>query len=480
MSENDKTAATRASEAAGAPQASAKPKTDGKNLKAKKGGTDKKVPLIVRVYAVLLIISALLSLIVFFAAAAGLTVLALAVMDDPTALATSKELISGIASQQTTLSMGLMAAQIVVSLIVAVLSLRVGNSLLHSRRRKVALRVRVLFCFSVASLLLSMMLNGISTVLIPDIVELAVLAALSVRIDPSLRAERKLERKIDEFENAEDVEEGIEGRDRTGKGYLDLNFFNLFWEFVICSVLGLILEIIWHMVVVDPGHYQDRAGLLYGPFSPIYGYGAVLITIALNRLYNKNIGVVFAVSAVVGGLFEAWVSFFMQLAFGAVAWDYSNYKIFGMPDPVAVLMGGRTSTFFLIIWGILGLVWIKAFLPLLLKVVNRIPWKLRYGLTAVCAALMVVNTAMTMMSLDCWYERVSGKAANTPVEQFFATYYDNEWMARRFESMTITPEDSARVSPAGDATGITDAATGEAAATREAATATASTEAATS
>ncbi len=404
-----------------------------------------KISLAARIYGVLMILGGLSSLaVVGLGTVAFAAIIALA-YSDPELHGASTTLINGIVSERTSLSLILIAAQILISLVNAVLSIRVGNSLLRSRRRKVVLRVRVLIGFEIASLLIDIMLNGISEQLGYYVFELAILVALSVRIDPSLRAERRLERKIDELENAQDVSHGMEGRDRSGKGYLDLNFFNLFWEFVICSVLGLILEIIWHMIVVDPGNYQDRAGLIYGPFSPIYGYGAVLITLALNRLYKKNVGVVFAVSALVGGAFEAWVSFFMQVAFGAVAWDYSDYKIFGIPDPVAVLMGGRTSTFFLVIWGILGLVWIKAFLPVLLKVVNLIPWKLRYGLTTLCAALMILNTGMTMMSLDCWYERVNGKEPVTPVEQFFAANYDNDWMSGRFESMTITPSDSARV-----------------------------------
>ncbi len=47
------------------------------------------------------------------------------------------------------------------------------------------------------------------------------------------------------------------------------------------------------MAVVEPGVYQDRAGLLYGPFSPIYGIGAVLMTIALNRFHKANFLVIF-------------------------------------------------------------------------------------------------------------------------------------------------------------------------------------------
>ena len=264
-------------------------------------------------------------------------------------------------------------------------------------------------------------------------------------MDPSLHEERELQRRLRSMEDRSAAEAGTLGRDPEGKGYIELNFFNLFWVFVVCSVLGLVIETVFHMVWVDPGHYQDRAGMLFGPFSPIYGFGAMLMTIALNRFYKSNPLIIFVVSAVIGGAFEFFVSWFMQTAFGAVAWNYTGMTLFGVPDPIAALCQGRTSTPFMIMWGLLGFVWIRLCLPYLLKLINVIPWKIRYSFTTICAVLMLVNGMMTLQALDCWFERVSGEPVDTPVEQFYAKHFDNAYMENRFQSMTITPSDTSRV-----------------------------------
>ena len=148
----------------------------------------------------------------------------------------------------------------------------------------------------------------------------------------------------------------------------------------------------------------------------------------------------------IGGLFEAAVSWFMQTAFGAVAWDYTGSTIFGLfPDPIAEVFHGRTSALFMCMWGALGCVWIKLCLPWLLKLINLIPWKARYGVTTICTVLMLVNGVMTLEALDCWYQRESGYQPTSPVEEFYAKNFDDAYMEHRFQSMTITPEQTARV-----------------------------------
>ena len=92
----------------------------------------------------------------------------------------------------------------------------------------------------------------------------------------------------------------------------------------------------------------------------------------------------------------------------------------------------------------LGVVWIKLCLPWMLKLVNLIPWNWRYALTTVCAALMIVDGAMTLLSLDCWYQRMAGKPSETAMAQFFDRNFDNEYMQERFQSMSIDPSNATR------------------------------------
>lgn len=313
-----------------------------------------------------------------------------------------------------------------------------GIRLLRNKRKHAAHGTEAMIFILAAIIICSIMLNGLGANVIPHAVVAVFLIVMQSYLDPALAGERELRRKLRDMETREQAEDGTLGLDPTGRGYITLNFFNLFWIFVVCSVLGLVIETVYHVLVVDPGVYEDRAGLLFGPFSPIYGVGAMLMTMALNRFHKAPFPVIFLVSAVIGGAFEYAVSWFMQFAFGIVAWDYTG---------TFLSIDGRTNGMFMAMWGVLGCVWIKLLLPRMLKVVNAIPWKWRYGLTSVCAVLMLVNAVMTMLAFDCWYQREAGMEPVNAMEQFFEEYYGNDFMADRFQSMTIDPSRSTRVTP---------------------------------
>ncbi len=310
-----------------------------------------------------------------------------------------------------------------------------GIRLLRNKRKHAAQGTEAMIFILAAIIVCSIMLSGLGANVIPHAVVAVFLIVMQSYLDPALAGERELRRKLRDMETREQAEEGTLGLDPTGKGYITLNFFNLFWIFVVCSVLGLIIETIYHVLVVEPGVYQDRAGLLFGPFSPIYGVGAMLMTMALNRFHKAPLIVVFLVSAVIGGAFEFAVSWFMQFAFGIVAWDYTG---------TFLSIDGRTNGMFMAMWGVLGMFWVKLCLPWMLKLVNRIPWNWRYSLTAICAAIMIVDCAMTLMSLDRWYQREAGIQPDNAISQFIDDHFDNDYMAERFQSMSIDPGNATR------------------------------------
>ncbi|MDO4291197.1 MAG: putative ABC transporter permease, partial [Eggerthellaceae bacterium] len=299
-----------------------------------------------------------------------------------------------------------------------------GVRLLRNKRRRARLTAEWIIIFLIIDLLCSLMLFGVRQNLLIFIVNAVILVATHTYIDPSLSEERELQRKLRDMETREEAEEGTLGLDKTGEGFIQLDFFNLFWIFVIACVLGDAIETVYHFAVVVPGEYQVRAGMLWGPFSPIYGFGAVLMTLALNRFHKANVIIIFLVSAVIGGAFEYLVSWFLQFAFGVVAWDYTG---------TFLSIGGRTNFMFMCMWGALGVVWIKAFLPVMLRIVNLIPWQWRYTITTVCATLMIVDGAMTLIALDCWYSSIAGLPDNKAIKQFCGEHFDNQWMADRFQ-----------------------------------------------
>lgn len=393
----------------------------------------KKIPLIIKVYAVLCTLSGV----------GTLPSVAVFMWQVITALINGN--VAAKLGDNTLVAVGLIVAGIMLSAASAIILIVFGLDLIKDQRRNAARLSYVLIAFTVVELLVDVMLQGIGPFLLRPAVQLVILIALSATVDPTLRQERELQRRLQEMLDRDAAAEGMLGRDETGEGYIKLNYFNLFWVFFVCSVLGLILEEVWHMVVVDPGVYQDRAGMLFGPFSPIYGFGAVLMTMALNRFYKKNPLIIFLVSALIGGAFEVFVGWFMQTSFGVVSWSYSHIRLFGMPDPIAVLTGGRTCTPFACMWGLGGLIWIKVLLPRLLKLINMIPWQRRYSATVILTAVMLIDGVMTLQSLDYWYQRVNGTVRNIPVAQFYDKHFDNEYMENRFQSMTMSPKDATRV-----------------------------------
>ena len=202
-------------------------------------------------------------------------------------------------------------------------------------------------------------------------------------------------------------------------------FTKLFYLFMIGSFIGTILETIWAFCV--DGHFEMRVGMVYGPFIPVYGGGACFLTAALYKLYKLNDTLVFVISAFVGAGFEYFCSWLQEQMFGTVSWDYSDTPF---------NLDGRTNLMYALIWGFLGLVWVRYLYPWTAKLIEKIPK--RAG--AIITTFLIVFMAFNVTATARWSQRTEGVPASNSFEEYLDEKFDNEKMEFLFPGMKKAAE----------------------------------------
>ena len=206
-------------------------------------------------------------------------------------------------------------------------------------------------------------------------------------------------------------------------------FYKLFWVFFIGSFLGVIIEMLY--CYIQNGHFESRVGLIWGPFNLVYGFGAVALSFFLYKYRNRSTFYSFGGGFIVGSVIEYLCSFFQELLFGSVSWDYSS-----MPFN----LNGRICLLYSIFWGILGIFWIKEIYPRMAVWILRIPNKIGKVLTIVLLIFMIVNSLASGIVVYRWSKREAGVNASNAVEKLIDEYYPNEKMEEIFPNLTFVKE----------------------------------------
>lgn len=96
--------------------------------------------------------------------------------------------------------------------------------------------------------------------------------------------------------------------------------YNLICIFFIASIIGWIYEMIFYKITENT---LENRGFLYGPYVPVYGFGAVLIVILLKR-FKKNPIILFVGTMLITGILEYIVGEFMFSVWHKRWWDYTG------------------------------------------------------------------------------------------------------------------------------------------------------------
>ena len=196
-----------------------------------------------------------------------------------------------------------------------------------------------------------------------------------------------------------------------------LSFTKLFWLFMIGNVAGFLMETFWAFFIQR--RVELRVGLVWGPFIPVYGFGAVIMTLLLYRFYKKRDLVTFAAAAIVGATFEFFCSLFQELAFGTVSWEYSG---------TTANIGGRTNLMYALIWGVLGLLWVKDFYPRISKLIEKIPKKIGSPLTVILCVFMIADMFVSGTAVIRRGQRMKGIPANGGYEMWLDKHFDDKYL----------------------------------------------------
>ena len=181
---------------------------------------------------------------------------------------------------------------------------------------------------------------------------------------------------------------------------------------------------------VTAGLTQSRVGLVWGPFSPLYGVGTVLLTIISLALRRKGAPwwAIFLVSMLVGGLLEQVTGWGMETFMGAVSWDYSH--VWGhITKWVAVP--------FLFFWGVLGLLWAQVVTPWVLQLIGEPTTRRQVAFVGLLAVYLAADISMTLVCFQRRAARDAGVAPRNGFEEWVDEHYSNEFMSNRFQNMVI-------------------------------------------
>ena len=140
------------------------------------------------------------------------------------------------------------------------------------------------------------------------------------------------------------------------------------------AILGWLMEV--GCKLVETKKFINR-GFLIGPYCPIYGWGAIIITLLLNK-YLPDPLALFIMSIVICSIIEYATSYFMEKIYHARWWDYSRRKY---------NINGRICLETMIPFGILGVLIMYFANPFFTGIYEKIP---EIALTVICSFLVIV------------------------------------------------------------------------------------------
>lgn len=222
-----------------------------------------------------------------------------------------------------------------------------------------------------------------------------------------------------------------------------LNIHEIFWYFILFSILGLIIETVYAYVTM--GVLESRKGFIWGPFCPIYGVGGTCLILLLDRVKTKNYFKLFVYGYIIGSIVEYILSYMMEAIYGARFWDYTYTKI---------NINGRICVIYSLFWGILTIGIMKFIKPKMDELVDKISCKIKGSVEILFAVFLVIDMLATIWGISVYENRAIATYYNDTVKlkddtswiyKIENNYFTNERMKKTFPNLRTKDRDGKQV-----------------------------------
>lgn len=201
-----------------------------------------------------------------------------------------------------------------------------------------------------------------------------------------------------------------------------INFIiKIFWIFVIGSVFGFFAEMLYALVYTRT--IVIHKGLIYGPFIQVYGMGAIAYYLLISNVKEPKDA--FFYGMIMGGILEYLCSFFQEIFFGTVSWDYSK---------MLINLNGRISLLYCVYWGIIAVLFLKLIYPWLEKIEPLIYKKSIRIFTFFFAIFMTLDIAISCMAGARQEKRHKNVPAQSPLDVFLDEAYPDELLDKIYNN----------------------------------------------
>lgn len=154
--------------------------------------------------------------------------------------------------------------------------------------------------------------------------------------------------------------------------------------FFLCSIGGFLWEVL--IFLVKEGRFANR-GFLYGPWLPVYGVGAVLLYLLLEKIKKHPIAVLL-LSALAGTGLELLVGWLLDTVWDLRYWDYRGY-LFNFRGYICLWSA--------LGFGIAGVLWVCLLSGLFTRLWLHIPCSIRKGANTLLVLAFVCDCAAALI-----------------------------------------------------------------------------------